>query len=81
MHRGRREERERRSKVNLCHADERHLNRSAYTSTWHKFHLLTYSSDFGAARLDSCELRTVVPYTYRLSERSAELYGRRSGGR
>ncbi|GBP58859.1 hypothetical protein EVAR_50516_1 [Eumeta japonica] len=36
--------------------------------------LLTYSSDFGAARLDSCELRTVVPYTYTLSERSAELH-------
>ncbi|GBP70525.1 hypothetical protein EVAR_61440_1 [Eumeta japonica] len=26
--------------------------------------LLTYSFDFGAARLDPCELRTVVPYTY-----------------
>ncbi|GBP21479.1 hypothetical protein EVAR_12080_1 [Eumeta japonica] len=37
--------------------------------------LLTYSSDFGAARLDPCELRTVVPYTYTLSERSAELHG------
>ncbi|GBP81770.1 hypothetical protein EVAR_90997_1 [Eumeta japonica] len=36
--------------------------------------LLTYSSDFGAARLDPCELRTVVPYTYTLSERSAELH-------
>ncbi|GBP78192.1 hypothetical protein EVAR_50136_1 [Eumeta japonica] len=32
------------------------------------------------ARLDPCELRTVVPYTYTLSERSAELHGRRSGG-
>ncbi|GBP14370.1 hypothetical protein EVAR_92362_1 [Eumeta japonica] len=42
--------------------------------------LLTDSSDFGAARLDPCELRTVVPYTYTLSERSAELHGRRSGG-
>ncbi|GBP45233.1 hypothetical protein EVAR_28981_1 [Eumeta japonica] len=38
------------------------------------FKLLTYSSDFGAARLDPCELRTVVPYTYTLSERSAELH-------
>ncbi|GBP30994.1 hypothetical protein EVAR_81892_1 [Eumeta japonica] len=38
-------------------------------------HLLTYSSDFGAARFDPCELRTVVPYTYTLSERSAELHG------
>ncbi|GBP56391.1 hypothetical protein EVAR_32261_1 [Eumeta japonica] len=37
--------------------------------------LLTYSSDFGAARLDLCELRTVVPYTYTSSERSAELHG------
>ncbi|GBP26973.1 hypothetical protein EVAR_95759_1 [Eumeta japonica] len=37
--------------------------------------LLTYSSDFGAARLDACELPTVVPYTYTLSERSAELHG------
>ncbi|GBP63592.1 Matrix metalloproteinase-25 [Eumeta japonica] len=37
--------------------------------------LLTYSSDFGAARLDPCELRSVVPYTYTLSERSAELHG------
>ncbi|GBP56929.1 hypothetical protein EVAR_33986_1 [Eumeta japonica] len=36
--------------------------------------LLTYSSDFGAARLDPCELRTVVPYTYTLSEPSAELH-------
>ncbi|GBP69435.1 hypothetical protein EVAR_52707_1 [Eumeta japonica] len=36
--------------------------------------LLTYSSDFGAARLDSCELRTVIPYTYTLSECSAELH-------
>ncbi|GBP34667.1 hypothetical protein EVAR_31536_1 [Eumeta japonica] len=36
--------------------------------------LLTYSSDFGAARLDPCELRTVVPYTYTLCERSAELH-------
>ncbi|GBP24982.1 Pre-piRNA 3'-exonuclease trimmer [Eumeta japonica] len=35
-----------------------------------------YSSDFGAARLDPCELRTVVPYTYTLSERSAELHER-----
>ncbi|GBP45087.1 hypothetical protein EVAR_33192_1 [Eumeta japonica] len=26
--------------------------------------LLTYSSDFGAAHLYPCELRTVVPYTY-----------------
>ncbi|GBP57054.1 hypothetical protein EVAR_45810_1 [Eumeta japonica] len=42
--------------------------------------LLTYSSDFGAAPLDPCELRTAVPYTYTLSERSAELHGRRSGG-
>ncbi|GBP28500.1 hypothetical protein EVAR_22963_1 [Eumeta japonica] len=42
--------------------------------------LLTYSSDFGAARLDPCELRTVLPYTYTLSERSPELHGRRSGG-
>ncbi|GBP04267.1 hypothetical protein EVAR_73415_1 [Eumeta japonica] len=42
--------------------------------------LLTYSSDFGAARLDPCELRTAVPYTHTLSERSAELHGRRSGG-
>ncbi|GBP80229.1 hypothetical protein EVAR_9715_1 [Eumeta japonica] len=32
-----------------------------------------------AARLDPCELPTVVPYTYTLSERSAELHGRRSG--
>ncbi|GBP61417.1 hypothetical protein EVAR_37949_1 [Eumeta japonica] len=39
-----------------------------------------YSSDFGAPRLDPCELRTVVPYTYTLSERSAKLHGRRSGG-
>ncbi|GBP39555.1 hypothetical protein EVAR_26637_1 [Eumeta japonica] len=38
--------------------------------------LLTYSFDFGAARLDSCELRKVVPYTCTLSERSAELHGR-----
>ncbi|GBP94088.1 hypothetical protein EVAR_99530_1 [Eumeta japonica] len=30
---------------------------------------------FRAARLDPCELRTVVPYTYTLSERSAELHG------
>ncbi|GBP41411.1 hypothetical protein EVAR_36166_1 [Eumeta japonica] len=43
--------------------------------------LLTYSSDFEAARLDPCELCTVVPtnytippYTYTLSERSAELH-------
>ncbi|GBP62172.1 hypothetical protein EVAR_40623_1 [Eumeta japonica] len=36
--------------------------------------LLTYSSDFGAARLGPCELRTVVPYTYTSSERSAELH-------
>ncbi|GBP42020.1 hypothetical protein EVAR_95019_1 [Eumeta japonica] len=42
--------------------------------------MLTYSSDFGAARLDPCELYTVVPYTYTLSERSAELHSRRSGG-
>ncbi|GBP79559.1 Elongation of very long chain fatty acids protein AAEL008004 [Eumeta japonica] len=40
--------------------------------------LLTYSSDFGAARLDPCELRTVVPYTYPLSERSAELHDPRT---
>ncbi|GBP87435.1 hypothetical protein EVAR_60697_1 [Eumeta japonica] len=26
--------------------------------------LLTYSSDFGAARLDPCEIRTVVPYIH-----------------
>ncbi|GBP19578.1 hypothetical protein EVAR_102126_1 [Eumeta japonica] len=39
--------------------------------------LLTYSSDFGAARLDPCELRTVVPYTYTLSELSAELHDTR----
>ncbi|GBP77359.1 hypothetical protein EVAR_40012_1 [Eumeta japonica] len=39
--------------------------------------LFTYSSDFGAARLDPCELRKVVPYTYTLSERSAELHERR----
>ncbi|GBP74872.1 hypothetical protein EVAR_99697_1 [Eumeta japonica] len=32
------------------------------------------------ARLDPCELHTVVPYTYTLSERWAELRGRRSGG-
>ncbi|GBP28324.1 hypothetical protein EVAR_11786_1 [Eumeta japonica] len=31
-------------------------------------------ADFGAARLDPCELRIVVPYTYTLSERSAELH-------
>ncbi|GBP75956.1 hypothetical protein EVAR_54609_1 [Eumeta japonica] len=37
----------------------------------YKHTLLTYSSDFGAPRLDPCELRTVVPYTYTLSERSA----------
>ncbi|GBP66904.1 hypothetical protein EVAR_60961_1 [Eumeta japonica] len=37
--------------------------------------VLTYTSDFGAARLDPCELRTVVPNTYTLSERSAELHG------
>ncbi|GBP42853.1 Activated CDC42 kinase 1 [Eumeta japonica] len=37
--------------------------------------LLTYSSDFGAARFDLCELRTVVPYTYTLRERSAKLHG------
>ncbi|GBP73714.1 hypothetical protein EVAR_103176_1 [Eumeta japonica] len=36
--------------------------------------LLTYSFDFGAARLDPWELHTVVPYTYTLSERSAELH-------
>ncbi|GBP97711.1 hypothetical protein EVAR_101202_1 [Eumeta japonica] len=36
--------------------------------------MLTYSSDFGAARLDPCELRTIVPYTYTLSGRSAELH-------
>ncbi|GBP68289.1 hypothetical protein EVAR_57615_1 [Eumeta japonica] len=41
--------------------------------------LLTYLSDFGAARLDPCELRTVVLYTYTLSERSAGLHSRRSG--
>ncbi|GBP29113.1 hypothetical protein EVAR_17649_1 [Eumeta japonica] len=34
----------------------------------------------GAARLDPYELRTVVPYTYTLSERSTELHGRRKGG-
>ncbi|GBP81553.1 hypothetical protein EVAR_60265_1 [Eumeta japonica] len=33
-----------------------------------------------AARLNPCELRTVVQYTYTLSERSAEVHGRRSGG-
>ncbi|GBP92584.1 Retrovirus-related Pol polyprotein from transposon TNT 1-94 [Eumeta japonica] len=38
------------------------------------------SSEFGAARLDPCELRTVVPYTYTLRESSAKLHGRRSGG-
>ncbi|GBP26358.1 hypothetical protein EVAR_95531_1 [Eumeta japonica] len=38
--------------------------------------LLTYSSDFGAARLDPCELRIVLPYTYTLSERAAELHGK-----
>ncbi|GBP51648.1 hypothetical protein EVAR_96244_1 [Eumeta japonica] len=38
--------------------------------------VLTYSFDFGAARLDPCELRTVIPYTYTLSERSAELHAR-----
>ncbi|GBP89793.1 hypothetical protein EVAR_67605_1 [Eumeta japonica] len=44
-------------------------------------HYNGYSFDFGAARLDACELHTVVPYTYTrtLSERSAELHGRRSG--
>ncbi|GBP74822.1 hypothetical protein EVAR_55092_1 [Eumeta japonica] len=40
--------------------------------------LLTYSSDFGEARLNPSELRTVVPYTYTLRERSAELHDRRS---
>ncbi|GBP63788.1 hypothetical protein EVAR_44889_1 [Eumeta japonica] len=48
--------------------------------TYRAHALLTHSSDFRAARLNPCELRTVVPYTYTLSERSAELHGRRSGG-
>ncbi|GBP46440.1 Aminopeptidase N [Eumeta japonica] len=37
-------------------------------------HELTYSSDFEAAHLDPCQRRTVVPYTYTLSDRSAELH-------
>ncbi|GBP53412.1 hypothetical protein EVAR_48164_1 [Eumeta japonica] len=41
--------------------------------------LLTYSTDFGTAYLDPSELRTVVQYTYTLSERLAELHGRQSG--
>ncbi|GBP71986.1 hypothetical protein EVAR_45301_1 [Eumeta japonica] len=48
---------------------------NTYTPMYFLTNLLTYSSDFGAARLDPCELRTVVPYTYTLSERSAELHG------
>ncbi|GBP73705.1 RNA-directed DNA polymerase from mobile element jockey [Eumeta japonica] len=45
-------------------------------NVWHSgtAALLTYSSDFGAARLDPCELRTIVPYTCMLSEHSAELH-------
>ncbi|GBP31414.1 hypothetical protein EVAR_17903_1 [Eumeta japonica] len=43
-----------------------------YKFCYHK--LLTYSSDFGAAHLDPCENRTVVPYTYTLRERSAKLH-------
>ncbi|GBP77014.1 hypothetical protein EVAR_49575_1 [Eumeta japonica] len=42
--------------------------------------LLTYSSNFGAARLDPCELRTVVPYTYTLSECSASYMAGGVGG-
>ncbi|GBP36708.1 hypothetical protein EVAR_24710_1 [Eumeta japonica] len=41
--------------------------------------LLTYSSDFGAARLDPCELRSRT-ISYTLSERSATQRCRRSGG-
>ncbi|GBP77437.1 hypothetical protein EVAR_50697_1 [Eumeta japonica] len=48
-----------------------HFRNSHVPDTAHA--LLTYSSDFGAARLDPCELRRVVPYTYTLSERSPEL--------
>ncbi|GBP19650.1 Mariner Mos1 transposase [Eumeta japonica] len=51
--------------------------RNSYTAR----KLLMYSPDFGAARLDPCELRTVVPYTYTLSERLAELHGIAGGGR
>ncbi|GBP28292.1 Potassium voltage-gated channel subfamily H member 8 [Eumeta japonica] len=42
---------------------------------WSPSLLLTYSSDFGAGRLDPCELRKVVLYTDTLSERLAELHG------
>ncbi|GBP87620.1 hypothetical protein EVAR_99944_1 [Eumeta japonica] len=46
---------------------------SLLVAGWKDEQVLTYSSDFGAARLDPCELRTVVPYIYMLSERWAEL--------
>ncbi|GBP77256.1 DNA fragmentation factor subunit beta [Eumeta japonica] len=49
--------------------------------TWNLDHKieLSSSSDFGAARLDPCELHTVVPYTYTLSEHSAELHAQARG--
>ncbi|GBP06949.1 hypothetical protein EVAR_4391_1 [Eumeta japonica] len=52
---------------NVCRSGRRNKKMQASS-------LLTYSSDFGAVRLDPCELRTVVPYSYTLSERLAELH-------
>ncbi|GBP47565.1 hypothetical protein EVAR_40121_1 [Eumeta japonica] len=61
-------------------AHDLHLFTSNCYSLWYTYiPTCILTGHMRAARLDPCELRTVVPYTYTLSERSAELHGRRSG--